>query len=62
MTKQNPTIELVDMLVAKHKLDRVKIIDHIMKNGDKNRSFKLFLSGLIYELSVNHNNLKTKLS
>lgn len=61
MTNENTTVSLIDMLVEKHGLNKQKVIDYIIKNGN-NRPFKLFLSGFIFELSVNHKNLKTKLS
>ena len=62
MTNENTTISLIDMLVEKHGLNKQKVIDYIVENGNKKSSFKLFLSGFMYELSVNHKNLKTKLS
>ena len=61
MKNENTTISLIDMLVEKHSLNKQKVIDYIIKNGN-NRPFKLFLSGFMFELSINHNNLKTKLS
>ena len=61
MTNENTTISLIDMLVEKHNLNKQKVIDYIIENGNK-RPFKLFLSGFMFELSVNHKNLKTKLS
>ena len=62
MKNQNATQELVDMLVAKHNLNRSKVVDYIVENGDTKSSFKIFLSGFIHELSINHKNLKTNLS
>ncbi len=59
--KTNTTLELIDMLVAKHGINRDKTINYIDKNYNRNSSFKLFLSGLIYNLSVNYNNLKEDL-
>ena len=61
MKNENTTISLIDMLVEKHGLNRQKVIDYIIENGN-NLPFKLFLSGFMFELSVNQNNLKTKLS
>ena len=61
MKNENTTISLIDILVEKHSLNKQKVIDYIVKNGN-NRPFKLFLSGFMFELSVNQNNLKTKLS
>ena len=61
MKNENTTISLIDMLVEKHSLNKQKVIDYIVENGN-NKPFKLFLSGFMFELSVNQNNLKTKLS
>jgi len=62
MQKQNPTLDLIDMLVVKHKLNKEKVINYILKNGKRTSSFKIFLSGFIFELSVNYKNIKTKLT
>ena len=61
MSTTNTTLSLIDMMVAKHNLDRRKVINYIAENGN-NRPFKLVLSGLLFELSVNANNIKTQLS
>lgn len=60
--KENTTMVLIHMLVEKYKLDKQKVIDYIVKNGNRNSSFKLFLSGFIFDLSANHNNIIQKLS
>ena len=56
------TIQLIDMLVAKHNIDKEKTIQYIHTNYNQKNSFKLFLSGLIFDLSNNTNNIQTKLS
>ena len=50
---ENTTMTLIDRLVDKHKLDKEKVIRYIIENGDKGRSFKLFLSGFMHDLSMN---------
>lgn len=62
MKNENTTMVLIDMLVQKYKLNKQKVVDYIVENGNKKSSFKLFLSGFMFELSTNQNNLKTKLS
>jgi hypothetical protein len=62
MKKENTTMVLIDMLVQKYNLNKQKVVDYIVENGNKKSSFKLFLSGFMFELSSNQNNLKTKLS
>lgn len=61
-TTTNPTLELIDMLVTKHGLNRSKVIDYIVENGNTKSSFKIFLSGFLFDLSVNANGIKTQLS
>ena len=61
MAKENTTLALIDMMVAKHNLDKQKVINYIADNARPD-SFKLFLSGFMFDLSVNANNIKTKLS
>ena len=62
MKNENTTMVLIDMLVQKYKLNKQKVVDYIVENGNKKSSFKLFLSGFMFELSTNQNNIKTKLS
>jgi len=72
MSKTNPTLTLIDMLVEKHGLNREKTIQYVQekcqkataslpKRTQKTASIKLFLSGFIYNLSINNRGLKTKL-
>ena len=72
MRTTNPTLTLIDMLVEKHGLNREKTIQYVQekcqkamaslpKKEQKHASAKLFLSGFIYNLSINNRGLKTKL-
>jgi hypothetical protein len=60
--KPNPTLELIDMLVTKHKLDWNKTVQYVDDNCRKSLTMKLFLSGFIFDLSINRKNIKQKLS
>ena len=61
MAKENTTLALIDMLANKYKLDRQKVINYIADNASPD-SFKLFLSGFMFDLSVNANNIQSQLS
>ena len=52
-TTTNPTIKLIDMLVAKHGINREKTIQYVKDNCEKSASMKLFLSGFMHQLSTN---------
>ena len=57
------TIEtLIDMLVEQYGINKTKTIQYIHANYNEKKSFKLFLSGLLFDLSHNTNNIQTKLS
>jgi hypothetical protein len=60
--KNNIEIEFIHKLIEKYKLNEEKLIKHILKNKDKSYSIKLFYSGLLFELSINHKNIVHKLS
>lgn len=51
--KVNHTIELIEMLVGKHGLNREKTIQYVKENCEKSSSMKIFFSGFIFELSIN---------
>jgi len=59
---ENTTMVLLNMLAEKYKLNLQKLVNHCIENGKSRSSFKLFLSGLMYELSVNENGIIQKLS
>lgn len=72
MRTTNPTLTLIDMLVEKHELNREKTIQYVQQKCQKaisslpekyqkHASIKLFLSGFIYNLSINNKGLRTKL-
>ena len=72
MRTTNPTLTLIDMLVEKHELNREKTIQYVQQKCQKaisslpekyqkTASIKLFLSGFIYNLSINNKGLRTKL-
>ena len=60
-TTTNPTLKLIDMLVAKHGLNREKTIQYVKDNSEKSASMMAFLSGFIHNLSINTNGLKANL-
>jgi hypothetical protein len=58
----NHTIVLLETLTDKYKLDFNKLVNHVDANCRKSLSMKLYLSGLMFELSVNYKGIIQKLS
>jgi len=58
----NHTMELIQMLVTKHNLDFDKTLSYIKVEAPKSINMKMFLSGFMFELSVNKGKIKQKLS
>ena len=58
----NHTMVLLNMLSEKYNIKLEKLVQYCKDNGNRKSSFKLFLSGLMYELSVNENAIIQKLS
>ena len=55
---ENPTIELIIMLVRKHNLDFDKTLSYIKVEAPKSINMKMFFSGFMFELSVNKGKIK----
>ena len=61
-TKINHTIVLLEKLTDKYNLDFNKLVEHVDDNCRNSLSMKLYLSGLIFDLSINYRGIIQKLS